>query len=75
MTGHGFRGVASTILHEKEYPSEWIETQLAHGDQNKIRAAYNHAKYIPQRTKMMQFWSDYLESLMQKQSPPQDQIN
>ena len=30
MTGHGFRGVASTILHEQEFEHEHIELQLAH---------------------------------------------
>ena len=37
--------------------------QLAHAERNKIRAAYNRVKYLPQRTKMMQQWADYLDTL------------
>jgi integrase len=61
MTGHGFRGVASTILHEKGYKSEHIEIQLAHGPEDEIKGAYNWAKYLEPRRKMMQDWADYLD--------------
>jgi integrase len=61
MTGHGFRGLASTILHEKEYPHEHIELQLAHSPRNAVSAAYNHAKHLKGRAKMMQDWADLLE--------------
>jgi integrase len=61
MTGHGFRGVASTILHEQGYPHEHIELQLAHTRRNAVSAAYNHALYLEPRSRMMQAWSDYLE--------------
>ena len=61
MTGHGFRGLASTILHERSYPHEHIELQLAHTPKNKVSASYNHALYLQQRTKMMQEWGDFLE--------------
>ncbi len=60
-TAHGFRGMASTILHESGFDSEIIERQLAHGDRNAVRAAYNHATYLPQRREMMQWWADYLD--------------
>ena len=60
MTGHGFRGVASTILHEHEFPHEHIELQLAHMERNKVSAAYNHATYLTQRAKMMQWWGDFI---------------
>lgn len=63
MTVHGFRGVASTELHEMGYPHEHIELQLAHMERNKVAAAYNHAKYVPQRKKMMQAWADRLDEL------------
>ena len=46
MTGHGFRGLASTILHENDFADEHIELQLAHLKRNKVAAAYNHAKYL-----------------------------
>lgn len=61
MTGHGFRGLASTILHEQGYPHEHIELQLAHTHRNAVSAAYNHALHLQARAKMMQDWADYLE--------------
>lgn len=61
MTGHGFRGLASTILHEQGYNHEHIELQLAHAQRNEVSAAYNHALYLEPRTKMMQEWADFLE--------------
>ena len=63
MTVHGFRSMASTLLNEKGYNRDWIERQLAHGERNKIRAAYNYAEYLPQRRKMMQEYADYLDEL------------
>jgi len=60
MTGHGFRGLASTMLHEREYPQEHIELQLAHARRNAVAAAYNHAQHLTARTKMMQDWADIL---------------
>lgn len=63
MTGHGFRGVASTILHEQGYPHEHIELQLAHAERNEVSAAYNHANYLLPRAKMMQEWADYLDAI------------
>ena len=61
MTGHGFRGLASTILHEQGYNHEHIELQLAHAPRNAVSAAYNHALYLEPRAKMMQGRADYLE--------------
>lgn len=61
MTGHGFRGLASTILHENGFEDEHVELQLAHQKRNKVAAAYNHAKYLKQRAVMMQWWADYLD--------------
>jgi integrase len=63
MTGHGFRAMASTILHEQGWPSDVIERQLAHRERNNVKAAYNHAQHLIERRKMMQAWADYLESL------------
>lgn len=61
MTGHGFRGVASTLLHEQGWPHEHIELQLAHAPRNAVSAAYNHALYLGPRASMMQAWADFLE--------------
>ena len=66
MTGHGFRGLASTVLHEQGFEEEHIEVQLAHMKRDKVAAAYNHAKYLKQRTKMMQWWGNYVEQQRQK---------
>jgi integrase len=63
MTGHGFRSMASTLLHEQGYQPDWIERQLAHAERNKVRAAYNYAQHIAERRKMMQAWADYLDGL------------
>jgi integrase len=63
MTGHGFRGVASTVLYDSgQFEEDWIEMQLAHVQRNKVKGAYNHAKYLKQRTVMMQWWADYLDA-------------
>jgi hypothetical protein len=40
-----------------------IERQLAHGERDKVRAAYNSAEHLPERRRMMQDWADYLEGL------------
>lgn len=63
MTVHGFRSMASTLLNEQGYNRDWIERQLAHGERNSVRAAYNYAEYLPERRRMMQEWADYLDSL------------
>ena len=63
ITTHGFRGMASTMLNEQGYNSDWIEKQLAHVEGNSVRAAYNHAQHMPERKKMMQAWADYLDGL------------
>ena len=63
MTGHGFRGVASTVLHEHGFPHEHIELQLAHIERNSVSAAYNRALYLDPRTTMMAWWGNYLEAV------------
>ncbi|MDL2259449.1 tyrosine-type recombinase/integrase [Deltaproteobacteria bacterium OttesenSCG-928-K17] len=63
MTGHGFRAMASTLLNEQGWNRDAIERQLAHGERNPIRAAYNYAEFLPERRKMMQSWADYLDGL------------
>ena len=66
MTPHGFRATASTLLNENGWPPDVIERQLAHVERNQVRAAYNHAEYLPERRKMMQWWADYLDNLIKK---------
>ena len=62
MTTHGFRGLASTTLHEQEYMHEAIELQLAHEKENKISKAYNGAQYLPYRKDMMHKWANFIDS-------------
>lgn len=63
MTGHGFRSTASTLLNEQGWNRDAIERQLAHSERDGVRAAYNHADFLPERRKMMQAWADYLDGL------------
>lgn len=60
MTGHGWRSVASTWANENGYNRDHIEVQLAHGSDDKVRDAYNHAAYLPQRRTMLQAWADWV---------------
>jgi integrase len=63
LTVHGFRSTASTLLNEQGWNPDAIERQLAHSERDGVRAAYNYAEYLPERRKMMQAWSDYLDTL------------
>ena len=64
MTGHGFRAMARTILHERlRFPEEFIERQLAHSKQDPNKGAYDRTKFIDDRRPMMQTWADYLDDL------------
>jgi len=51
------------LLHEMGWPPEIIELQLAHRQRNQVAAAYNRSARIDERTKMMQQWANYLDSL------------
>lgn len=62
MTGHGFRGIASTKLHELQYNHECIELQLAHAKADKVSQAYNGAEYLPYRIDMMRAWADLIDA-------------
>ena len=63
MTAHGFRTTASTLLNEQGWSPDAIERQLAHSPRDQVRAAYNRAQYLDERRRMMQSWSDYLDTL------------
>jgi integrase len=63
MTSHGFRSMASTLLNEQGWNRDAIERQLAHGERDAVRAAYNYAEHLPERRRMMQSWADYLDQL------------
>lgn len=64
ITGHGFRAMARTILHEElGQKPEVIEHQLAHAVPDSLGAAYNRTRFIKERMAMMQAWADYLDEL------------
>ncbi len=60
ITPHGFRSMASTVLNENGFNPDVIERQLAHVEKNAVRAAYNHAQYLDERIKMMEWWSNFI---------------
>lgn len=64
MTAHGFRAMASTLLNESgKWSPDAIERALAHGDADKVRAAYHRGAHWNERVEMAQWWSDYLDRL------------
>ena len=64
MTGHGFRAMARTILHEElGIDRDAIEHQLAHAVPDALGTAYNRTKFIKDRRRMMDLWADYLGRL------------
>lgn len=63
QTSHGFRHLASTHLNEMRFDSDCIEIQLAHLNRDRIARVYNKSELLGERAKMMQAWSDYLDSL------------
>ena len=69
MTSHGFRHTASTLLHDNlhihKISSDAIELQMAHKD-GSIKGVYNHAQYLLERTRLMEWWCDYLDEIKVK---------
>ena len=64
ITGHGFRAMARTILHEElNQKPEVIEHQLSHKVPDALGTAYNRTKFLKERKAMMQLWADYLDKL------------
>ncbi|WP_372733039.1 tyrosine-type recombinase/integrase [Novosphingobium sp.] len=64
MTAHGFRAMAATLLNESgKWNPDAIERALAHGDTDKVRAAYHRGAHWKERVDMAQWWSDYLDQL------------
>ena len=64
MTGHGFRSLAmGAITQQLGYDEKMVDLQLAHVKENKTDQAYDRAKWLKERTRMMQDWSDYLDAV------------
>lgn len=73
QSAHGFRSTASTLLNESgRWHPDAIERQLAHGERNKVRSAYNSAQHLPERRRMMQVWADYLDGLRASANPARE---
>lgn len=69
MTGHGFRALAMSTIKEKlGYRHEVVDRQLAHAPLSKIDRAYDRAKFLNDRTKMMQEWADYIDTVSKGES-------
>ena len=64
FTPHGLRATASTQLNELGFRSDLIERQLAHAERNVVRAAYNNAQYLAERSNMMQAWADWIDAVV-----------
>ncbi len=68
ITGHGFRAMARTMLHQDKalgFAPEVIEHQLAHRVPDALGTAYNRTKFLDERRRMMQAWADFLDKLKQ----------
>jgi integrase len=64
MTGHGFRAIASSVLNESGlWSADAIERQLAHKESNAVRASYMRAEFLPERVRMMAWYSKHLASI------------
>jgi integrase len=64
MTSHGFRAIASTLLNESGlWHPDAIERALAHGERDKVRAAYHRGAHWAERVRIAQWWSDHLDQL------------
>jgi integrase len=61
LVAHGLRSLASTVLNEHGFDPDLIEKALSHEEKNDVRRAYNRAKYLERRRKMMTWWSNYIE--------------
>lgn len=62
LVAHGMRALASTILNDKGFDPDLIETALAHVEKNEVRRAYNRAEYIDRRREMMEWWSECIRT-------------
>ncbi|MDQ6967456.1 MAG: tyrosine-type recombinase/integrase [Mariprofundaceae bacterium] len=63
MVGHGVRAMFSTLMNNKDYNPDAIERQLSHAESNIVRGKYNRGEYMSARTKIMQDWADYIDTL------------
>lgn len=63
---HGFRHIASTALNNKFSDKEQVvEACLAHIKKG-VKGVYDKGAHFEERIGMMQWWADYIDSLMMK---------
>jgi integrase len=65
-TAHGFRTLFSTCANEAGWNGDIVERQLAHEERDEVRGAYNRAQWLADRTRLMQWWADHLDSLRRR---------
>lgn len=71
MTEHGFRALAMSTLKENlGYRHEVVDRQLAHAQKDKLESAYDRAKRLEERRKMMQCWADYIDRVAAEACKP-----
>ncbi len=63
LTIHDLRRTGATLLTEHGFNKDVIEKALSHEHEG-IRAVYIVAEYAEQRKKMLQWWADYVDGLM-----------
>jgi integrase len=63
LTIHDLRRTGATLLTENGFNRDVIEKALSH-EAGGIRAVYIVAEYADQRKKMLQWWGDYVEGIV-----------
>jgi integrase len=63
LTIHDLRRTGATLLTEHGFNRDVIEKALSHEAQG-IRAVYIVAEYAEQRKKMLQWWADYVDGIV-----------
>jgi integrase len=63
LTIHDLRRTGATLLTEHGFNRDVIEKALSHEAQG-IRAVYIVAEFAEQRKKMLQWWADYVDSIV-----------
>ena len=59
----GRLGISRLPFPGQAFRPDFIEHQLAHSVRDPLGRAYNRTSHLEERTKMMQAWANYLDSL------------
>lgn len=63
FTIHDLRRTASTQLREHEWGEDVVEKALSH-EKGGVAGIYNRAQYASERRKMLQWWANYVDSIV-----------